>query len=93
MVAFCYAKEDGQSSEREVRPLALYFWGGAWTLAAWCELRKDFRVFRIDRMQEVRVLRREFVQKKGQRLEDFVREAKRDAAVYDAATQAAALQS
>jgi predicted DNA-binding transcriptional regulator YafY len=56
-------------------------------------LRKDFRVFRIDRMQEVQVLRREFVQKKGQRLEDFVREAKKEAAVHDAATQAAAMQS
>jgi predicted DNA-binding transcriptional regulator YafY len=55
--------------------LALYFWGGAWTLAAWCELRNDFRVFRIDRMQEVDVLGREFVQKKGQRLEDFVKQA------------------
>jgi len=89
-LAFGYAKEDGQSSEREVRPLALYFWGGAWTLAAWCELRKDFRVFRIDRMQEVRVLRREFVQKKGQRLEDFVRETKNGVAEYDAAIRAGA---
>jgi predicted DNA-binding transcriptional regulator YafY len=93
VLGFGYSKEDGQNSEREVRPLALYFWGGAWTLAAWCELRKDFRVFRIDRMQEVRVLRREFVQKKGQRLEDFVREAKKDAATYDAGIQPGATQS
>jgi len=90
VIGFGYSKEDGQSSEREVRPLALYFWGGAWTLAAWCELRKDFRVFRIDRMQEVRVLRREFVQKKGQRLEDFVRETKNGVAEYDAAIRAGA---
>jgi predicted DNA-binding transcriptional regulator YafY len=93
VLGFGYSKEDGQNSEREVRPLALYFWGGAWTLAAWCELRKDFRVFRIDRMQEVQVLRREFVQKKGQRLEDFVREAKKDAAAYDVAIQAGATSS
>src|ERR1700736_5509553 len=74
VVAFAYTREDGQSSEREVRPLALYFWRGVWTLAAWCELRKDFRTFRIDRMQDVQVLGREFVQKKGQRLEDYLRE-------------------
>jgi predicted DNA-binding transcriptional regulator YafY len=73
VLAFGYTREDGQSSEREVRPLALYFWSGVWTLAAWCELRKDFRTFRIDRMQDVQVLRREFVQKKGQRLEDYLR--------------------
>ena len=74
VLAFGYTREDGQSSEREVRPLALYFWSGVWTLAAWCELRKDFRTFRIDRMQDVLVLRREFVQKKGQRLEDYLRQ-------------------
>ena len=62
-----------QSSERSVRPLALAFWSGVWTLAAWCELRKDFRSFRIDRMEDVVVLEREFVQKKGQRLEDYLR--------------------
>jgi predicted DNA-binding transcriptional regulator YafY len=75
VLAFGYTREDGQSSEREVRPLALYFWSGVWTLAAWCELRKDFRTFRIDRMQDVEVLRREFVQKKGQQLEDYLRRA------------------
>src|SRR5258708_7000997 len=74
VLAFAYTREDGQSSEREVRPLALYFWSGVWTLAAWCELRKDFRTFRIDRMQDVRVLGREFVQKKGQKLEDYLRQ-------------------
>lgn len=79
VLSFGYTREDGQSSQRQVRPLALYFWSGVWTLAAWCELRKDFRTFRIDRMQDVQVLAREFVQKKGQRLEDYLRQvAKQD---------------
>ncbi len=77
VLAFGYTREDGESSQREVRPLALYFWSGVWTLAAWCELRKDFRTFRIDRMQDVRVLGREFIQKKGQRLEDYLRQVTR----------------
>jgi predicted DNA-binding transcriptional regulator YafY len=77
VLAFGYTREDGQSSQREVRPLALYFWSGVWTLAAWCELRKDFRTFRMDRMQDVQVLSREFVQKKGQRLEDYLRQVAR----------------
>jgi predicted DNA-binding transcriptional regulator YafY len=71
-LAFGYTREDGQTTRREARPLALYFWTGVWTLATWCELRKDFRMFRIDRMQDVEVLPREFVQKKGQRLEDYL---------------------
>ena len=37
-------------SAREVEPLALAFWGGSWTLGAWCRLRGDFRSFRPDRI-------------------------------------------
>ncbi len=37
-------------SLRVVRPLGLWFWGKVWTLIAWCELREDFRMFRIDRI-------------------------------------------
>jgi predicted DNA-binding transcriptional regulator YafY len=59
-VHFRYAREDGTGSERDARPLALYFWGRKWTLAAWCELRGAYRSFRPDRMREVRVLERRF---------------------------------
>jgi predicted DNA-binding transcriptional regulator YafY len=56
LVHFKYGREDGTESERDARPLALYFWGRKWTLAAWCELRADYRSFRPDRMRELRVL-------------------------------------
>lgn len=49
-----YQREDGASSERVLRPLGLFFWGRAWTLVAWCELRQDFRSFRVDRMSDMR---------------------------------------
>ena len=39
-----------RGSVREVEPLCLAFWGGAWTLGAWCRLRTDFRNFRPDRI-------------------------------------------
>ena len=42
-LAIAYAREDGDASDRTIRPLGLYFWGKVWTLAAWCELRDDFR--------------------------------------------------
>ncbi|HET7267323.1 MAG TPA: YafY family protein [Oleiagrimonas sp.] len=47
-----YADETGNTSERDVEPLCLAFWGGKWTLSAWCRLRRDFRNFRPDRMRE-----------------------------------------
>src|SRR5262245_43519297 len=69
---FAYRDEAGRASAREVRPLGLYFWGQRWTLAAWCETRRDFRSFRLDRMQDVAVGRR-FPDEDGKRLDDFLR--------------------
>ena len=46
-------KEDA-ATVRVVRPLGLWFWGKVWTLVSWCELRADFRMFRVDRIVEMR---------------------------------------
>jgi predicted DNA-binding transcriptional regulator YafY len=51
-VRISYQDAEGQVSSREVRPLGLWFWGRTWTLIAWCELRQDFRMFRLDRIAE-----------------------------------------
>jgi predicted DNA-binding transcriptional regulator YafY len=45
-----YRDQGGRATEREVEPLCLAFWGGSWTLGAWCRLRRDFRNFRPDRI-------------------------------------------
>ncbi|MCF7223643.1 helix-turn-helix transcriptional regulator [Marilutibacter chinensis] len=49
-----YRDEGGRASAREIEPLCLAFWGGSWTLGAWCRLRGDFRNFRPDRIVEYR---------------------------------------
>jgi predicted DNA-binding transcriptional regulator YafY len=68
---FCYVTEQGEQTERTVRPLGLLFWGKVWTLVAWCELRSDFRMFRLDRMTGIVDLDR-FRPEKGQSLRDFL---------------------
>jgi len=50
VLALSYADAEGRATERHVRPLGLWFWGKVWTLIAWCELRDDFRMFRVDRI-------------------------------------------
>lgn len=45
-----YNDESGSASERTVWPFALAFFGGRRLLAAWCEMRKANRHFRIDRI-------------------------------------------
>lgn len=73
LLGFQYVREDGAESRRTVRPLALYFWGPTWTLAAWCELRRDFRNFRVDRMSKVEALPQAFPDEPGKTLADFLR--------------------
>ncbi len=53
ILSFDYQDEAGAATNRAVHPLGLWFWGKVWTLVAWCELREDFRMFRIDRMAGV----------------------------------------
>jgi predicted DNA-binding transcriptional regulator YafY len=75
-LSFAYTRLDGEHSHRSARPLALACWTGVWTLLAWCELRNDFRTFRVDRLADVAVLDRTFEQRRGQRLEDFMRKVR-----------------
>jgi predicted DNA-binding transcriptional regulator YafY len=67
-----YEKEDGESSARVVRPLGLFFWGRTWTLTAWCELRTDFRTFRVDRMKKAEMLDDTFVDEDRKTLRDYL---------------------
>ncbi|HEX6883832.1 MAG TPA: YafY family protein [Planctomycetota bacterium] len=68
-----YEDEGGRASERTVRPLCLAFWGWTWTAGAWCELRRDFRNFRPDRMREVRLLDERFTDEPGRDLSAYLR--------------------
>jgi len=72
-IEIAYTREDGEASRRVVRPLGLYFWGGVWTLVSWCEMRDDFRTFRVDRIGETAVQPGQFTQKKGRTLRDYLR--------------------
>lgn len=68
-----YRDEAGRTSKRDVRPLGLWFWGKVWTLVAWCELRDDFRAFRIDRIAVMQEAGRGFKPERGKQLGDFYR--------------------
>jgi len=68
---FRYANERGDASERTVRPLAVFFWGRTWTLAAWCEMRIGFRNFRVDRIREP-ALGDPFEEEPGRTLRDLL---------------------
>ncbi|MCR8959674.1 YafY family transcriptional regulator [Variovorax sp. S2] len=89
-----YRDVSGDASERTVRPLGCFYWGKVWTLSTWCELRSDFRGFRLDRMDAVDVLPERFRDEAGKTLADMMRQLKaRAAAECNAAETAAATPS
>jgi predicted DNA-binding transcriptional regulator YafY len=49
-IALRYRDEHGRDSERTIWPIAIGYHEAVRILAAWCELRKDFRSFRTDRV-------------------------------------------
>lgn len=68
-----YADETGRKTERVIWPLAAFFWGAAWTVLAWCELREDFRSFRLERLAEFETLPGHYPDTSGRRLSDYFR--------------------
>jgi predicted DNA-binding transcriptional regulator YafY len=73
-LALTYLDLQGQPSERVVRPLGCVYWSAVWTLAAWCEQRRGFRNFRVDRISALRVLDTRFRDEAGKTLADLLRE-------------------
>jgi predicted DNA-binding transcriptional regulator YafY len=74
-----YTDTGGATSQRIVRPLACAFWGGTWTLAAWCEQRENFRSFRLDRIDALQALETRFSAEAGKNFADFLRTLERPA--------------
>ncbi|KAB2919944.1 MAG: YafY family transcriptional regulator [Hyphomicrobiaceae bacterium] len=72
-VHFRYCNALDEPSERTVRPLSLAYFGPVWMLAAWCELRQDFRTFRLDRIEGFEVRADRFRAEPGKTLHDFLK--------------------
>jgi predicted DNA-binding transcriptional regulator YafY len=68
-----YEDKKGQGSRRVLRPLGLYFWGTGWSLAAWCESRKDFRSFWLHKMNSCSPLTATFDIEPGKSLAEFLK--------------------
>ncbi len=59
-VDFAYRDEAGTPTQRRVNPLGMVYMDSATVLVAWCHLRRDYRVFRLDRMAGLAVSEQSF---------------------------------
>ncbi len=71
-IRFSYADRTGAPSSRTVWPLGLFYWGTRWSLGAWCELRQDFRNFRLDRVCQLELLADHYPVEAGRTIADLM---------------------
>lgn len=51
-----YTNETQENTSRTIEPFALYSTQEKWLLIAFCQLRKEYRAFRLDRIKQLRIL-------------------------------------
>lgn len=66
-----YADQNGARTERVVWPVTVGFFDSVQVLAAWCELRKDYRHFRIDRILKAQVLSEKTPKRRFQMMKEW----------------------
>jgi len=54
-ISFDYYGASGEKTHRKVYPMQLWFKHRAWYIKAYCLMRKDFRLFKISRIQNISV--------------------------------------
>ncbi len=66
-----YQDGKGQPSERTIWPFVLAYFENVRVIAAWCELRQDFRHFRTDRITALTVTETRYPRRRGALLAEW----------------------
>ena len=65
-IRIAYIDEQARRTERTICPIAIAYYVDVTVIAAWCELRDNFRHFRADRIQSARLLDEDFAARRSQ---------------------------
>ena len=71
-MTIAYIDEQGCHTHRTIRPVAMAYYVDVTLLGAWCELRNDFRNFRVDRIADARLLDERFLTESGKLLAEWL---------------------
>lgn len=75
-IRISYKKHTSEASQRTIRPYGVVVKNSQWYLAAFCEDKKDIRVFKCSRIEEIEVLDEDFKMPKNFLLEEFWEKSK-----------------
>lgn len=80
VISFSYVSNNEEFTQRQVKPVRLFFKGQSWYLHAFCLVRNDFRYFKLSRISQLKLLPQHFADnfdnvslEKEARLEEVVR--------------------
>jgi len=59
-IEFIYYNSNGNETKRIIEPLQIWFKDKSWYLISYCELKKDYRIFKISRIKEIQLLEEHF---------------------------------
>lgn len=60
LIEFTYYNSNGEKSERIVEPLQIWFKDKSWYLISYCRNKQDYRIFKIARIKEMKMLEEYF---------------------------------
>lgn len=60
LIEFVYYNSNGKETERIVEPLQIWFKDKSWYLISYCRLKEDYRIFKIARIKEIKILEEHF---------------------------------
>lgn len=60
VLEFIYYNTYGEEKKRKACPLQIYFKDKAWYLKAYCKEKEDYRLFKISRMKEIKIIEETF---------------------------------
>lgn len=69
VITFLYYNSYGEKSRRKVEPLQIYFKNRAWYLRAYCRGKEEYRLFKVTRMKEIRILEENFHRQLSDKIE------------------------
>jgi predicted DNA-binding transcriptional regulator YafY len=77
-VGIRYKAEEGAETSRIIWPIAVSYFDAQRIIIGWCELRKDFRSFRTDRMQAMEVLKDKYPERRKVLLKRWKEEVRKE---------------
>jgi len=77
-----FSIEKNETTQRKVEPVGIYYMGSHWYLVAFCQLRNDYRNFRTDKIDKLR-LTDETISKTHPPLQSFINQTSADRQVVE----------